>query len=175
MRFRRAQCSQRGVGHRHTQGERQHSRGSVCPRARVEARARASRGRSWALRCGERFLEVLELWGAIWGVRFSLRRIHLRWGAEEGRWYRGGPPLPGSSHRTTMVPELQNIGRRPRFCCWQWIRGIHSGAWLTAWHRCTCAASVVTCTAAQGIRVLIWRLQVPEFIRRHSRMQLHHA
>ena len=40
------------------------------------------------------------------------RRI---WDEEEGRWYQGAPPIPGSCHRTSMEPELPNIGKVPRF------------------------------------------------------------
>ena len=40
------------------------------------------------------------------------RRI---WDEQEGRWYRGAPPLPGSCHRTSMEPELPNTGQVPRF------------------------------------------------------------
>ena len=37
------------------------------------------------------------------GMRGGERRI---WDEDEGRWYRGAPPVPGSCHRTSMVPEL---------------------------------------------------------------------
>ena len=40
------------------------------------------------------------------------RRI---WDDEEGRWHRGRPPFPGSCHRTSMTPELPNVGQVPRF------------------------------------------------------------
>ena len=40
------------------------------------------------------------------------RRI---WDEQEGRWYRGRPPAPGSSHRASMKPELPNTGQVPRF------------------------------------------------------------
>ena len=40
------------------------------------------------------------------------RRI---WDKEDGRWYRGTPPVPGTCHRTSMVPELPNTGQVPRF------------------------------------------------------------
>ena len=37
------------------------------------------------------------------------------WDEQEGRWYRGRPPLPGSCHRASMKPELPNTGQVPRF------------------------------------------------------------
>ena len=37
------------------------------------------------------------------------------WDEQEGRWYRGAPPLPGACHRSSMVPELPHIGQAPRF------------------------------------------------------------
>ena len=37
------------------------------------------------------------------------------WDLEEGRWYRGAPPLSGSCHRTSMEAELPNTGQVPRY------------------------------------------------------------
>ena len=39
----------------------------------------------------------------------------LIWDEQEGRWYRGAPPLPGLRQRTSMEPELPNIGRVQEF------------------------------------------------------------
>ena len=49
------------------------------------------------------------------GLNWMSSGDERHWDEEEGRWYRGALPLPGSCHRTSMEPELPNIGEVPRF------------------------------------------------------------
>lgn len=64
------------------------------------------------------------------------RRI---WDEEEGRWYRGAPPVPGGSHRTSMVPELPNTGQVPRFLL------LTMDQKQTQWHMAHFMASLFMC------------------------------
>ena len=96
------------------------------------------------------------------------------WYEQEGRWYRGTPPLPGSCHRSSMVPELPDTGQVPRFL------QLTMDQKQTQWHVAHCMASQFMCwfrgdLSHRSWHDFKWASTWPRGWLHHYMMQLCHA
>ena len=105
--------------------------------------------------------------------RMSLgdRRV---WDEQEGRWYRGPPPLSGACHRTSMQPELPNTDQVPRFLL------LTMDQKQTQWHMAHYMAMFFMCFFRGDLfhrawNDFKWALKWSKGWFHHSMMQLCHA
>ena len=96
------------------------------------------------------------------------------WDEEEARWYRGPPPPSGSSHRTSMEPELPNIGEVPRFLL------LTMDQKQTQWNMAHFMVSFYMCFFRGDLyhrswNLFKWALRCAKGWQHHSMMQLCHA
>jgi hypothetical protein len=106
-------------------------------------------------------------------IRMSVGDTRV-WDEQEGRWCRGRPPLPGSCHRSSMVPELPNTGQAPRFLL------LTVDEKQTQWHMACFMASQYMCWFRgylfhRSWNDFKWALRWSGGWLHHSMMQLCHA